>query len=784
MKTLRIVSLAILLHLLLSGQESIAQEFQPFATSTMAGVSGVNYQPASIADTRYKVDILLGGVSLNVGSDFMGLSRDLLFQSSLWNDDNLVDEYINIKHDGKDKNAYVNLGVPLPSFMVSLDDYSAVAFSSGVRSIISVENIGDDLVTLITEDSEYEQLLNRRVSNRNLSIQTHVWTEYGLTYARVIPLPFNKHFVKAGLTLKYLQGNAAAYAYIPELNFMSNGSDSLSIINSDIYYGAAGDFNNIKRFESVSDPGFALSFGFVYEYRPNIENYTYEIDGRKNLVKFDAEKYLVRVGVSILDLGSIRYQKQFGSQDFYANTSDWEIGEIEADNLTEIGEVIADRFNLDPLKKENFNMKLPSVLNVSIDVNLVESLYLNFNPVFKLRTVDKDNPSMAGYRNTYTLAARYDRERFGAALPVTFDESGRVRAGLAFRLGFFWIGSNSLITTFTGPNIYNTDFYAMVKIPIFRKKVKDDDNDGVSNNFDLCPMDRGTWELKGCPDSDNDGITDQNDECPSQAGPEELGGCPDRDNDGIPDNVDDCPSETGIAAFNGCPDTDGDGIQDSNDECPEIAGPANVRGCPDGDNDGIKDSEDDCPDIAGKPEYDGCPFADYDKDGIPNESDNCPSEAGPPEFYGCPDTDGDNVPNNEDLCPEIQGISSLNGCPPLQSDEEEIINNASNSIQFEPKKGILKTESHSALQELASLLIRRKELRILLSGHTENSGKADKDIELSLIRVQAVKDYLIGQGVDEFRIRTEWFGSTKPIANNKTPEGRKKNNRIEIKTDL
>ncbi|NTU70164.1 OmpA family protein [bacterium] len=79
-------------------------------------------------------------------------------------------------------------------------------------------------------------------------------------------------------------------------------------------------------------------------------------------------------------------------------------------------------------------------------------------------------------------------------------------------------------------------------------------------------------------------------------------------------------------------------------------------------------------------------------------------------------------------------------------------------------------------------MLGKKEIwKVQLSGHTDNSGNPEKNMELSKNRTQAVKDYLIKQGVKEFRIKAEWFGQEKPIADNKTPAGRQKNRRVEMK---
>jgi len=344
-----------------------------------------------------------------------------------------------------------------------------------------------------------------------------------------------------------------------------------------------------------------------------------------------------------------------------------------------------------------------------------------------------------------------------------------------------WLGSNSIITNSLAKKSYQADFYVMLKLPVFRVIEKDSDKDEVSNSQDQCPEIPGTWEMHGCPDTDNDGIADQDDLCPFDAGTAALFGCPDRDNDGIADKDDRCPDHFGLLENKGCPDTDKDGIVDFDDECPDQAGPVELNGCPDRDGDGIADKNDKCPDLTGKPEFGGCPFADSDGDGIADEIDECPAQAGPPQFNGCPDSDGDGIPDKSDRCPNIPGVAENNGCPPIQKEELEIIERAFSNLEFESGKSIIKPVSYSSLNELATLLDKQESWLVQLSGHTDNTGNPIKHMELSKNRTQAVKDYLIKQGVKEYRIKTEWFGQERPVADNKTPAGRQKNRRVEMK---
>jgi len=766
---------------LLSSKIICSQEFMPFTQSNYAGVSGLVLQPASIVDSRYRFDMVFIGFNSIVTNNYLALKRQAFFNPSLWGNEGFNDKYIYENLDGNDKTGFTGQSVFLPSFMINLSDNSSIAFSSRVRGVLNVDYITEEFAKLAYEGFDYEPLLYKDLTNANLSFQGNYWAEFGLTYANVL-LNTGKHFLKGGLTLKVLQGMASGYAYVDELNYRFDGSDTLSLLQSKVNFALSNNLDDEEFTPSklTSKPGLGLDLGFVYEYRPDYKKHQYQMDGRENLLRPDKDKYLLRVGISLLDLGRISYKKSDYSTDFIADVRNWDISNLEFSTLEDFYDTITQRFEIVENAENTYKMSLPTAMSIQIDYNFAPDFYLNFSPFIAFRK----GTSLYSKNHSYTtlnLTPRYDRKWIGVSIPMQIDELKHFNAGLGLRLGFLWIGSNSLISSLFSENIFSTDAYFMVKIPIFRRVNSDDDNDGVSNKFDICPDIAGVYLLQGCPDSDGDGISDQKDECPYDPGKEALNGCPDRDDDGIADKNDRCPDHAGSPQHDGCPDSDEDGIVDFEDECPDQAGSLTLRGCPDRDGDGIPDKTDLCPDIPGKAEFMGCPFADSDNDGIADNEDDCPTIAGPVALQGCPDTDGDGISDKYDLCPETPGVKENKGCPPIQKEEIEIIDKAFSNLEFESGKSIIKPSSFASLNELAELMVLRKMWKVVLSGHTDNTGSPEKNMELSKNRVQAVKDYLIRQGVMEFRIRAEWFGQEKPIADNKTAAGRQKNRRVEMK---
>jgi len=311
----------------------------------------------------------------------------------------------------------------------------------------------------------------------------------------------------------------------------------------------------------------------------------------------------------------------------------------------------------------------------------------------------------------------------------------------------------------------------------------DRDGDKVADIDDKCPDTPGKPDLKGCPDQDNDGIADADDACPTVAGPKETNGCPDKDGDGIIDSEDECPDAAGLKELKGCPDKDGDGIADHKDACPDLAGMAEYDGCPDSDNDGVPDNKDLCPNEAGPKDNNGCPYKDTDGDGVLDKDDKCPDKPGLAENKGCPvgDADGDGVPDNKDQCPQTPGPKENNGCPVIAKAEEEKLKTIFQNIEFETAKAVLKESCFDELTELAELMKKKPEWRLVIEGHTDNVGKPAANLKLSQDRAKSIVTFLTEKGVDKARLTPKGYGDKKPIAPNKTEEGRSKNRRVEMK---
>ena len=196
---------------------------------------------------------------------------------------------------------------------------------------------------------------------------------------------------------------------------------------------------------------------------------------------------------------------------------------------------------------------------------------------------------------------------------------------------------------------------------------------------------------------------------------------------------------------------------------------------PDRDHDDVLDAVDACPDVPGErtddPETNGCP---------------------PPPPIPDEDTDGDGIVDRRDACPGVAGPPSAdprtNGCPPRPTAPEAppptaVVTDAAivirEAVLFVTDSAELAPESTRVLAAVADVLDKHPELlRVRVEGHTDSSGDATHNDDLSARRAASVVAWLVARGVAAGRLDSAGYGSRAPIADNGTEAGRAQNRRV------
>jgi outer membrane protein OmpA-like peptidoglycan-associated protein len=103
------------------------------------------------------------------------------------------------------------------------------------------------------------------------------------------------------------------------------------------------------------------------------------------------------------------------------------------------------------------------------------------------------------------------------------------------------------------------------------------------------------------------------------------------------------------------------------------------------------------------------------------------------------------------------------------------------NVYFETDKSDLLPESVASLKKLFDILQSHPEMKVEIGGHTSSVGGHEHNVRLSQERAKAVKRFLLVQGINNLRIKTEGYGPDVPIDTNDSTEGRAKNRRVEVK---
>jgi len=116
----------------------------------------------------------------------------------------------------------------------------------------------------------------------------------------------------------------------------------------------------------------------------------------------------------------------------------------------------------------------------------------------------------------------------------------------------------------------------------------------------------------------------------------------------------------------------------------------------------------------------------------------------------------------------------------VQEEQRGTVITLPGGLLFAPGRSDLSSGAQRALEEVAQALETVPDQHVVIEGHTDSRGGEDTNYELSVLRANAVREFLAARGVGRDRIEAVGFGETRPIASNESAEGRATNRRVEI----
>ncbi len=277
------------------------------------------------------------------------------------------------------------------------------------------------------------------------------------------------------------------------------------------------------------------------------------------------------------------------------------------------------------------------------------------------------------------------------------------------------------------------------------------------------------------PDTDGDGLLDGEEYLTYKTDPLKA----DTDGDGLTDFEEIKSTNTNPLVA----DTDGDGLNDGDEVHKYKTDPLKV----DTDGDGLSDGDEVL-------KYKTDPLKkDTDGDGLTDGDEVLKYKTDPLKK----DTDGDGLTDGEEVLKYKtdplkkdtdggsvdDGTEVKRGTDPLNPEDDVVkigVPIILEGITFDVNKSTIKPESEATLMKALKTLETYTDISVEIGGHTDSDGSAKSNQKLSEARAESVKAWLVNKGIDASRISTKGYGEDKPIADNKTKEGKQKNRRIEF----
>ncbi|HVI49375.1 MAG TPA: DUF5723 family protein [Chitinophaga sp.] len=456
------------LPLLLLSHAASAQTFPGYHTSNYAGIHGVISNPATAAGYRYKWDVNIIGADVKAGNTYARFPKSLLFNipdTFKRNRDYFLDTAAQ-----RQQNGWGMAEIVMPSILYAIDEKQSVSFIWRLRSSGNGGNVPTPIANFFGDNYPNVSYTGKGLNVEHTAVTAHMWNEFGLSYARVLKNGYDGR-LKGGITVKILGGIAAGYAAVTDAGFVLNTKRNATITSGMLRYGYSEQLDdwqkppvrNVKFFNNL---GVGVDIGFIYEYRPDNGGFgPYETS--------DADDYKFRIGVSVTDIGKIRYTKGKNNRDLDLRKDNVDPNAItykKNESLQQYARRLNNYFT--PVdSSEEFVMTLPAALNLMGDYNIDNRFFVSASAVIAL-TAGKQSITKTYALTQLLITPRYETEMFGAYLPLVINHNGQADAGVGVRYGPLVLGSYSILSDLFQRRVNHADAFVALRLNpgMFKRK--------------------------------------------------------------------------------------------------------------------------------------------------------------------------------------------------------------------------------------------------------------------------------------------------------------------------
>ena len=444
-----------------------AQQNIGIRNSNYAGIQGALLNPSSIADSKLKWDVNVISAGEVFDNTFLYAPKKSL---NFFGIKKIIDGSINenlffTRYDANDPNKKYNVSFSTeilgPSFFVKIAKKHAIGFTMSARTYANIKDIPGSMAQNAFAYFKERDLWNTALQDNSSRINAMGWLQYGLHYATIL-YKDGRNEIKAGITINYLVGIAAAYTKNTHINYTIADTSVINFTNSSIEYGRTNsdDFKKVSSYHDINHGhGIGADIGFTYIH-----------------LKDDTKDYLYRLGVSVIDIGAINFNRNsdvFHLQANNAEFTNWDQSKFSGNSQLDrtLSAVFYDGDSARSLTASHFKMGLPAAFSVQFDWNVCNKFFANATIV---KGIGHGNNPGVTRPDVYSLTPRYETKWAEISVPVSvlYYHHWQPRVGLAVRAGYFFIGGDAIGSLLKLNDLQGVDFYTGIHFFITEKRKK------------------------------------------------------------------------------------------------------------------------------------------------------------------------------------------------------------------------------------------------------------------------------------------------------------------------
>lgn len=452
----------------------LAQESPGLTQGNFSGSQLVHLNPSNLFQSRVFIDVQLGSVMGFGQNNSIFIPANDFRTYNIFGSDVVFPSYekgnnFTYRKDEKLRSGAFVSRIGLLSGMYLTGDH-AFAINTSVRSFSSIRRVPFEIPVFGVMDLNHTPLHNIRFRNEDMRMASMVWGEIGFTYAYTFSKFVRDHWA-AGITLKGLFGFSGAFMKVDAVDYIVVNDETIHVLNLDATAGIAlpVDYNN-NNFPPPGSPingsGLGLDLGITY----TLKKYGIQVSNPRRVCEEPFNDYEFRLGVSLIDIGVIRFRNQAELHRFEERSLFWENVGINSTTIRDITEELSALFhegNPDAtLSGNTFAIGLPTALSVQFDYNLYRDWYLNgliIQPL-PIYTYSLVRPAQLA------VTPRYETAWLEFGVPVSLYDYRLPRLGFFARLGILTFGTDRIGSWLGIADIDGLDFYASIKINLNRGK--------------------------------------------------------------------------------------------------------------------------------------------------------------------------------------------------------------------------------------------------------------------------------------------------------------------------